>query len=441
MLGLSSTRVIVVDDNIKEALPVIKALSKINIGTAYFDGNNKDFPDKNHLLRGIRLAILDMDLVDGGSNDKSKVSALVNTISKILSSENGPYAVVAWTKYPYLLKVFENDIFREESIPNPVISISMEKSDAKDNKGNFDVKIIADALTKKIQNISPLLILQSWEEQSIYSAIEVINFLSQLAIQPNCNDLKAWRDGWKKKILELMHAIAYEEAGKKLENKSSIQSIFNAFIPLQADRLDVNSGTLSKELVSYSRDIIKANRTTILEDRVKLNSMFHIASTNLEPIAPGNIYIINPYLKRPDWIPARKTLYNDLMQKNKKLDPNDKRKIRQVVIEISPDCDHAQKKIRMARLLPGFLVPENLKDYFKKPCESIYRNGPFYLSQIPGKDKFYLYLSANNFFTARLENLETLNPTIRLRNQSLEHLINHFTNHASRPGLLLIHDQ
>ncbi len=439
MIGLSSTRVVIIDDDVDEALPVIKALSKINIATAFFNGDPEDFPKENQRLHGIRLAILDMDLVGGTADPKSKAAALVNTLSKILSSDNGPYAVVAWTNHPELLNDFEDYIFSEISVPNPVISIMMKKAEARDKKGGFDINVISEALENKLKTFSPLLILQAWEEQSILSAIEVINFLSQLAVPDENGDLNSWRKLWRTRLLELMHVIAHEEAGKKLKDISSIRSVYNAFSPLHADRLESNSGALSKKLDQFNDEILVANQQLSAEGCAKLNSMFHLAVDHLEKIGPGNVYLIDPNKKRPEWLPARKELFEELLKKENTLDPRDKRKIRQILIEITPACDHAQNNIRLARLIPGFFVPEEIMKYFKKPEGFIYGFGPYYFEKIKSTDnQLNLYLSARHFFTTSLENLDSLLPAFRLRSQSFEHLISWFTGHASRPGIMIL---
>lgn len=115
MIGLAGSRVIVVDDNESEALPIIKAFAKKGIPTSFFNGESEGYPSEEAKLSGVRLAVLDMDLVGGGVSDKSKASALSNTLSAILSPSNGPYIVLAWTNNPDLLAKFEEYVFSDSS--------------------------------------------------------------------------------------------------------------------------------------------------------------------------------------------------------------------------------------------------------------------------------------------------------------------------------------
>ena len=76
MIGLKGTRVVVVDDEASDALPVLKAFAQKGVPCAFFDGSLEGLPEENEQLSGVRLAILDMDLVGVGVSDKSKAATL-----------------------------------------------------------------------------------------------------------------------------------------------------------------------------------------------------------------------------------------------------------------------------------------------------------------------------------------------------------------------------
>ncbi len=57
MIGLQEVRVLLIDDSLKRAIPVIKAFAKKGIPLAYFDGNISDLPVVGEKLKGVRLAI------------------------------------------------------------------------------------------------------------------------------------------------------------------------------------------------------------------------------------------------------------------------------------------------------------------------------------------------------------------------------------------------
>jgi hypothetical protein len=78
------------DDQPEEALPISKALSRAGIPVAFFDGTKADLPKTNNKLRGVRLAILDMDLGVGGSA-KNMASTLVGAFSQIIDRDSGTF--------------------------------------------------------------------------------------------------------------------------------------------------------------------------------------------------------------------------------------------------------------------------------------------------------------------------------------------------------------
>ena len=90
MNGLGGARVLLLDDQSSEALPIMQAFSKVGVPSVFFDGKEADLPKSAKKLRGVRLAILDMNLGVTG-NDKSIASTLVQTFAKFISPNNGPY--------------------------------------------------------------------------------------------------------------------------------------------------------------------------------------------------------------------------------------------------------------------------------------------------------------------------------------------------------------
>jgi len=128
MNGLRGARVIILDDEAGEAIPVIKSLAKMGVPVAFFDGNDSELPTANKKLRGIRLAILDMNLGVTGSNE-SIASTLVQTFGRIIDKYNGPYGILIWTNHPDLKDLVARYIFEHSSLPNPVFIVTMKKAE------------------------------------------------------------------------------------------------------------------------------------------------------------------------------------------------------------------------------------------------------------------------------------------------------------------------
>jgi hypothetical protein len=181
MEGLKITRVIIVDDDEKEGLELVKALWRRRIPARYFSGE-EDLAQPERLT-GVRLAFLDMDLVPGTQGNKSKMSSLVGALRRIVSADNGPYLVMAWTKHKELVPEFESLALEWSLTPMPIGVTSIAKEDCKKDDESFDLSKVELELDAKLAEFSPLLFLQTWEESCFDAAIRVTAELSSLADQ------------------------------------------------------------------------------------------------------------------------------------------------------------------------------------------------------------------------------------------------------------------
>ena len=131
MEGLRTSRVLVVDDKLEEALPFIQAVAKHGIGTLYFSGvKEEELPDEGSQLTGIRLAALDMNL--GASEDAEipeMLSGILSALGRLIDVGNGPYLAIAWTNHEEVVDEFKK---RVKDIPCPPIDvITMPKKNKK----------------------------------------------------------------------------------------------------------------------------------------------------------------------------------------------------------------------------------------------------------------------------------------------------------------------
>jgi hypothetical protein len=439
MIGLTGTRVIIVDDDEKEALPMIKAFAREGIPTAFFDGRIQGLPPKNKRFSGIRLAILDMDLVGGGVPDITKSQALVKVLNSILSPENGPYAVLAWTKHPEIRELFEQHVFARADVPKPVVTIMIEKANFRKPKGGFDLPSLTKEIKSAVSQSTPLLLLQTWEGNSFEAATAVTNTLSAMASE-NATNLQDWRDSWAQSLMRLMYALAKSVGEKGLDADSSVSSFYTALNPLHSDRIESNTTKASKSLAAQGAEIFAASQDCGAERRAKLNTMLHLATENLDQFGPGNIYRYSEN-RNPKWIPKSGDLLDELVQQGAQFEATKARILgnsSRLLIEASAPCDHAQRNIRMSRLIAGFAVPIAEKGRIKK-AEFIWSFGPIYLDiegLAPGQ--YQLFFSARHAVAPDIKNILKKKAIMRLRGQALAGLQSWFGHHVSRPGVMVL---
>lgn len=438
MNGLTGARVVIVDDEEKEALPVIREFSKGGVPCVYYkDINDLPSSDAQKPL-GIRLAVLDMNLIGGTVSEKSMISTLLAYLRKVLRSDNGPYGVLIWTKHITARDLFEEEIFNVPYIPNPVFVVCISKYECTNKKGEFRLRKVASEISKALDGFSPLLLLQKWEETSFLSATQVTNQLANLSTRDAAN-LDEWRNLWKTEFLQLMRAMASAEAGQQLASDSVLNSLYESMNPLLADRMETNIISLRNTFSKHSTDILTAQQNISLHSRAKLNTMLHLALDGVKGFYAGNIYSRS---KLSTQIPTVTKLLNDFLvggvNGRKQNILNVRPFSKSVVIETNPFCDHSQNNVRIARFIAGLIVPENKSENIKK-AEFIYKLGPVFLELkwLPAGE-YYFYFSARHLLTMELSQVENVTPFARLRGQAFGDLQSWFSRQATRPGMLVL---
>lgn len=441
MISLTGSRVIVVDDEEKDALPILKAFAQRGIPAAYFDGNPNELPPENQSLTGVRLAILDMDLLGGGTDEKSKASALVSLLATVLSRNNGPYAVLIWTNYPHLRDYFERYLFSSSHVPKPIFIVMITKVDYKKPDGSFDFPQLSKRIQEALSEFSPLQFLLAWEEKCFMSSTEVTNTLSNLATNNNITEPENWRSIWKSQILKLMYAMAKEAYGEKIDKDSVLNGFYGSLNPLHTDRMESNTGVLSRIFGQHSDEILQASEDCGIESKAKINTMLHLAFENLDFFSAGNIYMFSTN-RNPEWVPSTQELLKELMNKTKWENTKSKKEISnsssRIIAEISAVCDHAQGNIRIPRFICGLIVPVNMYTWIRK-ADFIWKFGPLFLNQtLLPSSQYYLFFSSRHSLSLDFNKIKGMNAFARLRGQALSSLQYWHSHHLSRPGMMLL---
>lgn len=150
-----SGSVVVIDDQINEALPIIKLLSKKGIASTYYSGSNDDELPASPLQK-IRIVFLDLQLFP--SNDAHVIATnLVNKLKKIVSAQNGPYLLIIWSQkrslYGEQLRV---EINKPEHNIVPASILEFEKSDClKEMSNEEDNEELIEDIGDKLKDRFP----------------------------------------------------------------------------------------------------------------------------------------------------------------------------------------------------------------------------------------------------------------------------------------------
>lgn len=441
MKHLRGAKVIVLDDDESEAVPIIKALARQGIAVAFFDENIASLPSPNNRLIGVRLAILDMDLGVAGDNERAMASAVVKRVEKIIHPENGPYAALIWTNHPEVKEHFEKTVF-ESAAPNPVATIVVTKAEVKNHAGtNFRISEIVRRVRQELQTVGPLEALQAWESCSFQAAAKVTAALSDLT-HPNANELPGWRAEWKRELLRLLRAMADATAEKSLDARSCMPTIYRSLIPLHSDRLGAEASHASLDIPNQVTEIIDATADPGTVRRARINSMMHLDFQRRSGLNAGNLYFFAGR-KAPAWVPLPAAILQGFLQGAA---PELLAAAVPVLVEISAKCDHAQRKIQLARLLAGVVIPANLRRQLNERAvnregSALWHMGPVTLEAAGlANGEYYLQFSSRHVFSLTLRQVARMKASCKLRSQVFAHLQSWFAFQASRPGLVLLKD-
>ena len=93
-------RIVIVDDNIEEAAPLMKILSKNRIPFNYYSGlRAAEFPD-NPNENKLRALFLDLNIFELTSDVKTVISSIHPILQAIIPDNPNPYLLIIWSKKP-----------------------------------------------------------------------------------------------------------------------------------------------------------------------------------------------------------------------------------------------------------------------------------------------------------------------------------------------------
>ena len=89
-------KVLVIDDQITEAMPLINLLGKKGVSSMYYSGNLSELPESP--FDKIRLVFCDLKY-NVASDAKSVASTVLSILKALISEKNGPYILLAWSAH------------------------------------------------------------------------------------------------------------------------------------------------------------------------------------------------------------------------------------------------------------------------------------------------------------------------------------------------------
>jgi len=408
-------RVVVIDDVQGEGFPLLKLFSQNGIPVSYFTGVKEELPASP--ISGVRVIFLDIILGTESQSEKTKISTVANVVTHIVgSSKNTPYIIIAWTKHRELKDKIKDAL---KSNP-PLMMLDLKKDDCKNSKGEYDLNIIKNRLKEEMTKSGVFQLFLIWENLVHQSANGIVEGFTGFYA----------KDGdWNKNMFCVFKKLAEAYAGKKLMAGKLSDIFVNSLLTFNMTFLD----TLENEIkcCKYPDKLRGLRNKNIPDEKIiaSVNTKLLLADNkDNKSMQPGNVYEgsigrvkvaglfdgdIDKYQNKADLISKAKPIY----------------------AEVSPICDYTCDKLKLHRILPGFLWPVDHIKKVNRKADYIYTSPLFLI----GADKYYLVFDVRYLTSLPLStHKKNKKLMFKLKHELLTDIQAHLANHINRPGVIKI---
>lgn len=479
--------IVIIDDQMEEALPLMNALSSKGVAYSYYDGQPRNYPKEP--LTNIRLVFLDMHLDEAATSSNSSrniISTLIGGLDAVIDENNGPYAILVWSKHDSQhLDEFIKEIMEKKALScSPIAVLNLEKTKcfnriAEGNTGwtikPDGLEIIEESLEEQLNSVDAFTVLYGWENAIRESSGKTLTSISNVF---NENSFI-----WNTNLKSCFYRVARAYAGNNLILKDD-NILKNAFYAMNMIVDDFNCLEVEREIELLQKikilqhqpsqeDIVlfadnhdeKLYYVTLSEDGKKFkifegkdNICIREASelskllkpkgeiqevqTSLKDINISSIGRVNTLLNirtylldqyRPGNIYTASEELKDEICHRLKFSADECYKMQGIELEMSPLCDFAQAKRQRLRILPGLIIPYDIDISHLKNAKYTYISNVFYV------DAKYIRLlfDFRYFKSEKMDYLVDKNEAIfALRDEILQTIVDDFSMHASRSGFV-----
>ena len=426
MDGLRTARVMVLDNEIKEAKPFMQALAKHGIGTTYFSGDADMLPCPEQKLTGIRLAVLDLDLV-GGGEAPAVIGALLTIVNGIIHHENGPYLAIVWTDKDE--EYFREFVRRKAEINcQPIRLIKMRKTDY-DWSDIDGIDSIFDKVSNAVDQAYPLGLLSFWEQAVHDSSGSVMKIL------PGSSN---WIAQSKTSLRILLDTTSNREDPLGMR----FNSLLSALNALQLDAIETaempNNGEEEGKLISP----LTSGSSSGGNNDLKATLNYRLLCTEAAyGTAPGNIYLSDHFhAEETKLSPSLDDLIADAADPNQSVSQEKLRDAGCVPIgmEITPLCDYQQRARGIPRLICGLAVPIEASSFLKQRSQFLRQTDAIAFDVCPLEGKMSLVWNSHYIISVPHELISDGTGIVRLRQAPLIDVQAWLGSQGNRPGYLSI---
>ena len=456
---ISYPNIVIVDDNETELDNLRDSFFSAGIPClpVKYENDPENFSGIDHVAfsEGFcpRVVILDLNLTEAQNASPQMLVAPVANVLKKLSLQ-GPYMLGIWSKLAnQVAEVIE--LLEDRYKDDLVLPLQWEVI----SKHDFIIGNAAGmhALQEKVRELvggnSLFNALLSWESRVSDAAVKTTNQLFQLAMELSPNGKI---EEFSSELSQMLAVIGNEALGHMNAGESPTLAMDSGLAPIVSDQLNsYSSDTFDAHWLSALPKLGKSER---VDDSIKprLNTFYHVENVPSEfPRDARGVFVELDvaYSKSED---GRKKLEKRLGRKLKTLmheeflassgERAERQRARESTIlgflEISAECDFAQKKVKLPRYVLGALIPVEFESHthfsYGQATKDTAHGGIYRLPlvNIDGAD-YIVKFSFKYQFGMQPDDHKWLSKSkFRIRDQVLNAIVYNNSQYVSRPGVV-----
>lgn len=443
-------KIIIVDDRQDELETLSKAFLDNGIGCRPLLYDNAYFEP----LTNIRIAFFDLNIGEKKVDDSGKTpeeveklnsgvyNDLAVAINQYIAKDNGPFALIFWTKNKKIvdgfIKYMQNPERGFSESPFPIVIDCIDKDEFinANNENNLPQKLL------EVLNLEEIKFLFNFETKANEAAEKTINKLYEIIPKD-----EKWgeNDVLFDNLGKILSKIAASTLGFDYSKENPNKAVYEGLLPLLNNEL-INSDSE----VDWSKILTPLFSAASFKEIVspddsiqrKVNSIFHLEPYAGEKDVRGNVIEIdktNSEILQSFNIADVTLWFNKLLPFNRDktaLKRATRNSAKLIAIELSAACDFSNKKERINKYVLGFMIPcINVKDDINQEqrIESSYHLGGCDFNL--GDENFQIWLNLNFVFGAKSDDPRLGESLFIMKKEIMDMLGNKYASHVSRIGI------
>jgi len=406
-------RTVIVDDQMEDIIDLMKVLSQEGISTTYFTGDLEQLPEKP--LEGISMLFLDLELNKSLESDRAKASQDVSVVLKILGehAKDGTVILVVWTTA--VSAYDELKTMMNQAGMRFLAEITVEKSACKTGL-KFDISKIKQVLADELRELKALDLLNVWDNtisvavHRVYEKIIGKAPIGHEQLEKHINTL----------YLKMVEAVYGKQ--EPLDEKAGVIHVLNGIL----ENVVCSIGT-----ADFPFEINRKNVDVLTLERIgELNRALNLVPAK-EGTMPGTIYRLKEGIQLnyfelfiyEEWETIKKSV-----EFGKKME---------IMCEVTPLCDYAQKRRKYYRMLPGVIMPVILENKLRGRADYIYCTPTFNDVDVY-PEPFVIAFDLRFLFTVKTDELVEKCTGLQIGENMLMHIQNRIGRQVSNPGITFV---